>query len=115
MRVLREEEEGERTMKYHRYEVCVGALLCFLIMGLTATVTAAQGVDHSIYAGLLKKYVKEGVVNYQGFKNEESVLDKYLKVLQQVDSKKLSHTEQFTFYINAYNSWAIKLIVSEYP
>ncbi len=59
-------------MKYHRYEVCVGALLCFLIMGLTATVTAAQGVDHSPYAGLLKKYVKDGVVDYNGFKNDKT-------------------------------------------
>ena len=108
-------KEGENTVKYHLYKAYVSFLLCFLIMSLTETVTAAQGVDHSLYAGLLKKYVKEGVVNYQGLKNEESVLDKYLKVLQQVDSKKLSHSEQFTFYINAYNSWTIKLILSEYP
>ena len=72
-------------MKYHWYEVCVGSLLCFLIMGLTTTALAAQGVDNSLYAGLLKKYVKDGLVNYQGFKKEESVLDKYLKVLEEVD------------------------------
>jgi len=102
-------------MKYHGYEVCVGALLCFLIMGLTTTALAAQGVDHSLYAGLLKKYVKDGVVNYQGFKNEESVLHKYLKALEEVDSKILSRNEQFAFYVNAYNSWTIKLILSGYP
>ena len=50
------------------------------------TALAAQGVDHSLYAGLLKKYVKDSVVNYQGFKNEESILDKYLKVLEKVNS-----------------------------
>ncbi len=102
-------------MKYHGYKVYVGCLLCFLILCLTADVLAAQRVDHSIYAGLLKKYVKDGVVNYQGFKNEESILDQYLKVLEKVDSKRLSHNEQFAFYINAYNSWTIKLILSEYP
>ena len=59
-------------MKYHGYKVCVGALLCFLIMGLTTTAFAAQGVDHSLYVGLLKKYVKDGVVNYQGFKNVDN-------------------------------------------
>ena len=42
-------------MKYHGYEICVGALLCFGIMCLTTTALAAQGVDHSLYAGLLKK------------------------------------------------------------
>lgn len=102
-------------MKYHFYKVYVSALLCFLIMGLTNTTLAAQGVDNSLYAGLLKKYVKDGVVNYQGFKNEESVLDKYLKVLEEVDSKILSSNEQFAFYINAYNAWTIKLILSGYP
>ena len=102
-------------MRYHRYEICVGALLCFLIISLTTTASANQGVDNSLYAGLLKKYVKDGVVNYQGFKNEESVLDKYLKVLEEVDSKILSRNEQFAFYVNAYNAWTIKLILSGYP
>jgi len=102
-------------MRYHFYKVYVSALLCFLIMGLTTTAFAVQEVNHSIYAGLLKKYVKDGVVNYQGFKNEESVLDKYLKVLEEVDSKIRSRNEQFAFYINAYNAWTIKLILSGYP
>ena len=102
-------------MKYHFYKVYVSALLCFLIVGLTTTAIAVQEIDHSLYAGLLKKYVKDGVVNYQGFKNEESVLDKYLKVLEAVDSKILSRNEQFAFYINAYNAWTIKLILSGYP
>ncbi len=102
-------------MRYYRNEICIGALLCFFIMSFTTTALANQGVDNSLYAGLLKKYVKNGVVNYQGFKNEESVLDKYLKVLEEVDSKTLSRKEQFAFYINAYNSWTIKLILSGYP
>ncbi|MBW1704478.1 MAG: DUF547 domain-containing protein [Deltaproteobacteria bacterium] len=84
-------------------------------MGLTTTASAAQGIDHSLYAGLLEKYMKDGVVNYQGFKNESSVLDKYLKVLEEADSKTLSRNEQFAFYINAYNAWTIKLILSGYP
>jgi len=102
-------------MKYHGYEVCVGALLCFLIMGLTTTTLAAQGVDHSLYAGLIEKYVKNSVVNYQGFKKNEAKLDQYLKVLEGVDTKDLSRDEQFAFYINAYNAWTIKLILTGYP
>jgi hypothetical protein len=72
-------------------------------------------VDHSLYGELLKKYVKDGVVNYQGFKNEESKLDKYLKVLEEPDSSNLSSDEQFAFYVNAYNAWTIKFILSKYP
>ena len=102
-------------MKHHGYQVRIGGLICFLTMVLTTTAIAVQGVDNSLYAELLKKYVKDGVVNYRGLKNEESVLDKYLKILEEVDSKRLSHNEQFAFYINAYNSWTIKLILSGYP
>ncbi|MDY6862734.1 MAG: DUF547 domain-containing protein [Thermodesulfobacteriota bacterium] len=36
-------------------------------------------------------------------------------MLEKTDSKKLSYNEQFAFYINAYNAWTIKLILSAYP
>jgi len=72
-------------------------------------------VDHSIYATLLKKYVNQGHVDYRGFKTEETKLDEYLKILEKTDSKNLSRNEQFAFYINAYNAWTIKLILSSYP
>ena len=72
-------------------------------------------VDNSIYGTLLKKYVKDGVVDYQGFNNEELKLDQYLKVLEETDTKTLSHNDQFAFYVNAYNAWTIKLILGGYP
>ena len=71
--------------------------------------------DHSIYAFLLGKYVKHGHVDYQGFKAEEEKLDQYLNVLEKTDPDDLSRNEQFAFYINAYNAWTIKLILSGYP
>lgn len=74
-----------------------------------------SAVDHGIYANLLKKYVKNGVVDYRGFKEEESRLDEYLSVLEKTDSKTLDRNEQFAFYINAYNAWTLKLILSGYP
>ena len=72
-------------------------------------------VDHSIYALLLQQYVKNSRVDYQGFKKEEEKLNQYLKVLEKTDSKTLSRNEQFAFYVNAYNAWTIKLILSGYP
>ncbi|MBW2228468.1 MAG: DUF547 domain-containing protein [Deltaproteobacteria bacterium] len=72
-------------------------------------------VDHALYAELLEKYVQNGTVDYQGFKNEEAKLDQYLKVLEETDTKTLSRDEQFAFYINAYNAWTIKLILTGYP
>jgi hypothetical protein len=96
-------------------------IIIFLIFSLPVSGTAADpdpsitAVDHGIYAELLSKYVKKGVVNYQGFKSEEARLDQYLKILEKVNSAKLSRKEQFAFYANAYNAWTIKLILSGYP
>jgi len=76
---------------------------------------SADSVDHGLYGELLQKYVKNGVVGYQGFKKEEAKLDQYLNILEKTDTKALSRSEQFAFYVNAYNAWTIKLILSAYP
>jgi hypothetical protein len=89
--------------------------LSFLSWGQPRYGSAANEVDQSLYAELLSKYVKNGIVNYQGFKNDEENLDQYLKVLEKTDTKTLSRNEQFAFYVNAYNAWTIKLILSGYP
>jgi hypothetical protein len=92
-------------------------LLISLLLGIfsPSQKTAAATVDHEIWAELLGKYVKPGGVDYTGFKSEEGKLDQYLKVLEHTDLKTLSHNELFAFYINAYNAWTIKLILSAYP
>ncbi|MBW2538911.1 MAG: DUF547 domain-containing protein [Deltaproteobacteria bacterium] len=72
-------------------------------------------MDHALYAELLEKYVQNGTIAYQGFKNEEAKFDQYLKILEETDTKKLSRNEQFAFYVNAYNAWTIKLILTGYP
>lgn len=89
-------------------------LLCGPFSILTPNVSGST-VDHGIYATLLEKYVDKGNVDYQGFKTEEKKLDQYLAVLETVNSNKLSRNKQFAFYINAYNAWTIKLILSGYP
>jgi len=90
---------------------------CFFngLIGLGTPVGSIAKVDHGIYAGLLGKYVKSGVVDYKGLKSEETSLDRYLKILEETEPKKLSRNEQFAFYINAYNAWTIKLILTGYP
>ena len=72
-------------------------------------------VNHGLYVELLEKYVQNGAVDYRGFKNAEIKLDQHLKFIEETDTKKLSRDEQFAFYINAYNAWTIKLILSGYP
>ena len=89
-------------------------LLCGPLIMVIPDVSGAT-VDHGIYATLLEKYVKQGQVDYRGFKTDEAKLDQYLKVLEKTDSKSLSRNERFAFYTNAYNAWTIKLILSGYP
>ncbi len=84
-------------------------------MTVSVSLSAQKGVDNCLYAELLSKYVKNGVVNYSGFKTEEAKLDDYLKILELADTKKMSKEQQFAFYINAYNAWTIKLVLSGYP
>jgi hypothetical protein len=76
---------------------------------------ANSAVDHGIYDALLESYVHEGKVDYSGLQSEENKLDQYLKMLENVDPAELSRNEQFAFYINVYNAWTLKLILTEYP
>jgi hypothetical protein len=85
------------------------------VTGLQAFASNGRAVDNSLYGELLEKYVKDGKVNYAGFKAEEDKLDRYLKILENVNPESLSRNEQFVFYTNAYNAWTIKLILSGYP
>jgi len=89
-------------------------LLCGPFNIVTPDVSGST-IDHGIYATLLEKYVKQGQVDYRGLKSEKARLDQYLVVLEKTDSKKLPRNERFAFYINAYNAWTIKLILSGYP
>jgi hypothetical protein len=109
------EENEEAAMKglWQFFVVCF--VSCFVFLNLPGLSWPADTVDHSLYADLLKKYVRDGVVNYQGFKDEEKRLDAYLMVLEGIDTGALSRNEQLAFYINAYNASTIKLILSGYP
>lgn len=86
-----------------------------ILMLLAQPAMSVPTVDHKLYAELLKAHVSNEVVDYQGFKKDEAKLDRYLEILAKTDTRTLSRNEQFAFYINAYNAWTIKLILSGYP
>ncbi len=92
------------------------SLIFFVGLSIQAEAsTDTDTVDHSLYARLLIKYNDKGIVDYKGFKNEESKLDRYLKILKETDTNNLPREEQLAFYLNAYNACTIKLILSAYP
>jgi hypothetical protein len=98
------------------FATAVLALLVSVALVDTAfSASADSSVSHSLFRELLHQYVAEGRVNYAGFKSEEAKLDRYLDRLQDVDPNALSRNEQFAFYINVYNAWTIKLILTKYP
>ena len=96
-------------------------LVLWVVIGMTAFrlgggVARGEGrVDHGLYAELLQTYVHRGVVDYAGFQREEARLDAYLDRLAETDTGALSRDEQLAVYINAYNAWTLKLILSAWP
>jgi len=100
-------------------KIFVGVLLAACIFAgaprSPARAATSPAVDNHIWAELLEKYVHAGKVNYEGFKAAEARLDGYLEILEAVDAGALSRDEQFAFYINAYNAWTIKMILTKYP
>jgi hypothetical protein len=93
-------------------------LILFLVThaaGPPSFAATDSAADHSLYGELLKKYVIKGKVHYAGIKAEEAKLNQYLKKLEEVDPGSLSRDQQFAFYVNVYNAWTIKLILTKYP
>ncbi len=75
-------------------------------------------IHHSIWDGLLKKYVDgNGMVNYKAWKSnsgDSQALDQYLAHLSQSNGKGTKE-KQLAFWINAYNAVTVKGILREYP
>jgi L-rhamnose mutarotase len=87
----------------------------FLSVPIRSVAENTQHQKNAIYAELLAMHVQNGVVNYAGFKKDEKKLDQYLVILESSDVNTLNRDGQMAFYINAYNAWTIKLILSGYP
>ena len=89
----------------------------FLIVWLCLAPPLQAGpvVDHGLFGELLSRHVHNGLVDYNGFKADASILDQYLARLAAVDPETLDRSEAMAFYINLYNAWTIKLILSRYP
>ena len=81
----------------------------------TAAMVRAEGYNHAPLDALLKKHVKGPSVDYQGLKKEAAALDAYLAPARQFNGRALSGEEGLAFWINMYNAWTLKLILTKYP
>ena len=105
-------------MDTHKQYLNTGKYTCWiLIIGWTflLSVFAWSAEDHQIFGELLAKYNQKGHVDYAGLKRQEARLDVYLEKLANMDPGSLPRNERFAFYVNAYNAWTIKLVLSGYP
>lgn len=84
------------------------------VLGL-APVEAA--VSHALFSSLLKKHVTAtGKVNYRGFIQDSTQLNRYLKLLSDnAPAPSWSRNDQLAYWINAYNAFTIQLIIRNYP
>ena len=65
---------------------------------------------------MLHVYVKDGKVNYEGFRKEIGLLQAFVEEIKTIHPKSLGSREaQITFWINAYNAIVIKAVVDRYP
>lgn len=93
------------------------AALIIILTGMFLPLCAMGGSspDHAIWDKLLHQYNHQGKVDYAGLKRDEALLDAYLDGLAGIDSRSLGRDEQFAFYVNVYNAWTVKLILTAYP
>ncbi len=78
----------------------------------------SKPITHEPWDDLLKKHVgNDGFVDYKGFIQDSTLLNKYLKRLEAAhpNDKNWSRQEQMAYWINAYNAYTVQLIVRHYP
>ena len=71
----------------------------------------------AIFNDLLQKHVtKDGFVDYKNFKADKVNLDNYISYLEKTSpNQSWSTNKQKAFWINAYNTYTIKIILENYP
>ena len=74
--------------------------------------------SHEEFDHLLKKHVKNGLVNYRSILAEPEAFYRYVRSLGAVSSptvKMWSREQQMAYWINAYNAFTIQAIIERYP
>ena len=72
----------------------------------------ASGVDHNLWDYLLKTYVDNGLVDYDGMKRDH-LFRTYLKQLAECDPQKLTTTsDRLALVCNAYNAFVINGVIT---
>lgn len=95
-------------------------LLLVLLGSLAAQFVRAAPFDqtHATFDAVLKRHVRDGLVDYPALKARPKLLEDYLATLAGVSPdgfKRWPEKERLAFLINLYNATTLKLIVDHYP
>ena len=84
---------------------------------ITTISLASTKADHTLWDELLKDHVNEnGAVNYKTFKPQQNKLSDYLIELKNnAPAVDWTDKERMAYYINLYNAYTIKFILTKYP
>jgi len=91
----------------------------YLVYSLTLLLVVVLGnkistQDNQMYNNILKKYVKDGLVDYKNLVDDKH-LDKYLQQLSETNPDNFSRNEKLAFWINVYNAFTIQIVRDNYP
>lgn len=90
------------------------AVLLSLLLALVTNVRAEE-YDHAPFNDILATHVQGGGIDYDGLSIDEAKLDAYLAPAETFSTEGLSRNEAMAFWINMYNAWTLKLILTKYP
>lgn len=100
----------------------LAAIFLFTALALLIMAAIADAVEfdhtHAGYDALLKRFVADGRVDYNGFKTDMAALDHYLDGsagISEATFNTWTDSEQLAFLINRYNAATLKLIIDHYP
>jgi Protein of unknown function, DUF547 len=89
------------------------------VVTVPAAETCPIDQTHAAWTSLLARRVRAGVVDYAGWKREDTTaLEAYLATLSAACTagySTWSRSERLAFWINAYNASTVKLILDHYP
>ena len=93
---------------------CFAVITCCLL----SACLYGKAPAHDAWTILLNRHVSaNGKVDYKGFQKDSTMLNDYLRQLSAStpDENSWSENEQKAFWINAYNAFTIKLILTYFP
>jgi hypothetical protein len=95
-------------------------MLLFLLSALPVSAMSAAaspdsvGPDNTLFTQVLRDYVKDGLVNYKGLKDDKRFAG-YIELLMKTDPNTIAKQNRLAFWINVYNAFVLKVVCDKYP